>query len=527
MYSLNSRKRFDFQKYRPVLIAGLYFFLYAAEQLSAQDVRLFREFTPLFTHTPLQLTDLPDSSLLRLHSTFNPLYSEKDRATHGDRRTVGISTRGYSVDWFSRFRQVNYYLSCNRNAATATYRDTSEDYGCTYRSVGWNLAAGATYRNGNLLFGFGLGRHWPERMEQEHLYEIRDDVTTYITRGPWQFTLDTKWFFSRATTRLSLFSGPIHSSVSKLITSDEMKFRSFPLTLILHRADGGFDFYTGTTSAATTFGIDYFENADLQTVHNSMPQDIAISNFRLDHSGYTKVPFTDSLGWNLSGSLAGGWVASYNFERNRFTFFKADEIRLRNLSVGIGTKLPAALTAGIFHTSLKGNSPTGFLKLSALSAWSIFRPLDYQYTNAELRYHETGGFINRKCTLSFLEVTPQLALSYFTAHATATYSHKEIVVLLPVYIDTVAKDFFDIRLLLLEPALRVSSRLGRIQFYGTISQKLPFPFKTAPSAEQGTSPEANHQISTTTWGGTMMAISAVWDVRRSGIANRVFHRAEQ
>jgi hypothetical protein len=512
VHSLNSCRSVPVTIYRPALLVGLYFFLSPAVSAPVRESSLLQVFSPLFVEEPYALAEYTDSSFLRLRSTFNPLYSEKDRATDGSRRTISAATNGYSAEWFSHLNRVQYFLSYSHDAGSATYRDSVESYGWIFRQKEWNLTAGTAYRYRNLQFGFALGRHWPQQMEREHLYEIRDNMKKYLARGPWRYSLDAEMLFSAVTARLSLFSGPIHSSVTKLNTTDETSYRSFPLSLIRHRADAGIAVQSGPADVSFTFEIDYYENGNLQTVRNSMPQDIAISNYRMMHHGRSALPFTDSLGWYLSGAIAGGWVASYNFDRDRFTFFKSEKMRLNTLFSGIGIKLPVSLTAGMFQSLVKGTSPTGFLKLSALSAWSVFQPLDYRYTNAYLHYRETGGFIRRDWRLSHCEFTPRINLSYIEAHATAAYSHKEIVVLFPVYVDTVSEELLNTQLLLLEPSLSVSVRLYRIHLRGTIAQMLPFFFAGGTSPASFASSQTDQHDEMSIAGGTRIAVTATWHV---------------
>jgi hypothetical protein len=457
------------------------------------------------------LADLPDSAQLYLKTDFNPLYSEKDRATNGDSQRVQFTTRSVSGGIFSKSGPVAGYLTIDNSVldATARYRDVA--YTLESRRQEWNVAAGGILRRGPVRIGAALGRHLPQGMEREHVAAIRSKPAKYLRQGPWQGSLELEADFNNVAGHFSLYSGPIHSSVTTLATSDGAAFRSFPVSVVMHRAAAGIDIRRGRYGSTTTFTADYYENADLLSTANNMPEDIAIGNYLLSHRGGVRLPFIDSLWWGLSGSIAGGWAASYNFDRDRFTFFKAEAVRLSTGSAEAGVKLPYSLAAGINGAAIKGKSPSGLLRLSALSAWSVFKPFDYRYTDAELAYREAGGFINWKWSRSCFELVPQLYCSHISARMTLSAAHREIVVLVPVYTDTTSITTFDNQLLLFEPSLNARVRLGSVVIVGSAYQELPWLIPDGKKVhDEPRKPLREREMIIS--GGTRLALSATWNL---------------
>lgn len=506
---------------RPVFFAGLFcmvlLYLYP---VCSQEKTLPQQLQLHLVYVPQSLFDLPDSAQVRFGTTFAPLYSEKDLATNGDSQLVALEAHGVTAGLYSRYKQLRYFVACSHDGGEAALRQRESGYSLIHERSEWNFTSAVAYRYRNLHLGFGLGRHWPKYMERDHLRGIGNDVGGYVVRGPWQVSLCVKGDFRRASAWLSLFSGPVHSSVVKLVTGDEARFRSFPLSIVRHSIDAGLEVTIASVATSTQWGIDFCENADLQTVENTMPQDVAISNFRLVQRGGTRLAWTDSLWWEVSGSLAGGWGASYNFHRERFTFFKAATLRQYNVCVGGGVKLPHGMTSGLFQAWSSATSTSGFLKLSVLSAWSIFQSLDYKYKDAALSYGETGVFLNRTFSRLFFECTPQFKVSYVKTQMVFSRTRKEIVVLLPVYGDAEEVEVFNTPLVLVDPSVSVVVRWGRLVVNAALHQMVPIvPYTTnTESSDEGKETLVNYDTKIT--GGTRVSLGAMWNIPQFGVVKR-------
>jgi len=468
--------------------------------------------TPNLTWEPPALYDLPDSTCVQMGTTFAPLYSEKDRATNGDIQHVELLTQGFSAGFFSRYKKLKYYVSLQSDQVKATYKERASDYYFVHERSDRNVAAGAAYLYKNLYAGCGIGRHLPANMDREHVREIIDDPGLYLTQGPWQFSCAIKAALAPAALRLSLFSGPVQSSATTLVNSNGSNFRTFPLSIIRHSAEAGVELQGNILYTSTLLGADYFEDADLLTVKNSMPQDVALVNYHIVHKGTARLNFTDSLGWRASGSVAGGWGASYNFDRDRFTFFEAEAVRFNSVAAEVGARLPGFVTAGGSHYMLEGSSPKGHLKLSALSAWSLFESLDYRYRDALLTYAETGLYVNRRFRGLKFECTPQINVAYVKTEMTLNRSRKEIVVLLPVYGNETALEVFATPLLLVTPSVSFQARWGSVSINGSLHQILPVVSlqTNASKSEEGIAPNPSQDNSIT--GGTVLSLHAVWNL---------------
>ena len=499
---------------RPALFAGLSFFIFTYIPVFSQNIPAYSSLKDLLVYQPVNLLDIPDSSQIDVTYNYDPLLSEKQRSSQDNYNSL-INSTDMQLLCLLTTSQFKYYLACSYSDFFIAYRDDYQKYSFQNGRREWDPSTGVFYTRGRFSSGFGIGRHLPSDMHREHLTEVTDDPLQYVTHGPWQFSLATTLRFKHSDVHLSLFSGPIHSSLSKVITNDGNSYRSFPISLLRRSAELGVNSKGQTFSLKTAFSISNFENVDLLTIANSMPQNIEISDYGVTHKGVWKSPLSDSLFWKLSGNITGGWMASYNFDRNRYTFFKADSILSKKISALVGLRLPCKINTGVSGTFSTLSCPKGFLNLSAFSAWSVFNPLDYRFSDAKVNYFESGIFFDRQFSRPVFNWTPHISLSYIKTRMSLNYTHKEIIVLLPVYVKGESLEVFDNQILLLMPSLAITVHAGKIDVIASVLQRIPL-FGNSGYSKKADSPDDEAKKSASFTGGTSLSINAIWNISRSG-----------
>lgn len=498
---------------RPAIIAGLSFFLFSCIISYSQNLPANSSLKDIFFYQPVNLLELPDSTQIHFSDNYDPLLSEKPRSSQDNFNSL-INSNDMQMSCFLNTSQIKYHLSCSYSDFFAAYRDEYQKYSFQNQRKEWDPSIGILYSGGEVSYGFGIGRHLADYMHIEHLSEISDDPLKYITHGPWQFSLATSLRIKHSDLHLSMFSGPVHSSLSKLITIDGNSYRSFPISLLKRTADIGVNLNVKQFSSKTDVTLTNYENIDLLIAPNSMPQDIEIARYGLSHEGTLKSALSDSLFWKLSGNIAGGWIASYNFDRDRLTVFKANSIRSSNFSALIGLRLPRKLTSGISGNIYELSCPTGFLKLSGFSAWSVFNPIDYRFTDVKMKYYEMGIFLNRKFSRSWIDVTPNMYVSYVKTWMSLNYAHKEIIVLFPVYVKPESLNVFNNQFLFLTPSLVATVHAGQFDITASILQRMPISIISAIYKISDNPDDDNTQKRASFSGGTSLSIKAIWNISR-------------
>ena len=499
---------------RPALFAGLSFFILAYIPVSSQNIPAYNNIKDLLVYQPVNLLDIPDSSQISATYNYDPLLSEKQRSSQDNYNSL-INSNNMQLFCLLTTSQFKYYLACSYSDQFIAYRDDYQKYSFQNERREWDPSTGILYTRGRFSSGFGIGRHLPSDMHREHLTEVTDDPLQYVTHGPWQFSCAAKVRFRHSDVHLSLFSGPVHSSLSKVITKDGNSYRSFPITLLQRNVELGVNNNAQNFFLKTAFSISCFENIDLLSITNSMPQDIEFSDYGVIHDGVWKSPLSDSLFWKLSANITGGWMASYNFDRSRFTFFKADSILSKKFSAQVGLRLPCKINTGISGVFSTMSCPKGFLNLSAFSAWSVFNPLDYRFSDAKVNYLESGIFFNRQFSRPQFNWTPNITLSYIKTRMSLNYAHKEILVLLPVYVKGESLEVFDSQILLLTPSLDITVHAGKIDVIASVLQRIPL-FSNSAYSKKADNPDDEAKKSATFTGGTSLSVNAIWNITRGG-----------
>jgi len=489
---------------KPVPIAGLLFIIVYFQLLVAQSS--FSLLTDNLFSNPRPPATSDTISACKIHYTFTPLLSEiKTTSSDNYNSHILLNNGRSSILWCNN--RMRYLLSYSFTDFNAAFRDDDERYSFDNVQQQHTLHASTFFTFYNSGIGLLLGRHFSKDLDIEHRYEITDAFGKYITEGTWIYSFAAEHTINRTHLALTLFSGPVYSSVSRMITRSSGSFRTFPISLIDRTCDLTLSHRVNLLFVSTKFQFTSWHNADLLETSNSMPQDVELQHYRLFHTGNVSVPFSDSLFWKINGSLTGGWIASYNFDRSRFTFFKADSVRIKTISALCGltfSKKSSAELSGNFTTF---SSPEGILRLSALSAWSVFSPLDYKYTDVNGDYSEVGIHLHRSIPMRTVSFVPSLSCSYVKTAMDLTYSEKEIIVLIPVYVNTVRVEPVHKRFLIFTPEIATNATVGHYEFQLKATQLLPIELrkqKTSPDSESagGSENKGSHRF----LGGTSLSL---------------------
>jgi hypothetical protein len=488
---------------KPVSIAGLLFIIFYLQLLDAHtSISLLTD--NLLTNPKLPvITDTVSTCAIRY--TFAPLLSEI-KTTNSDNYNSQILKQCGQSDILWCNKTVRYHLSYSFTDFNAAYRDDFAHYSFDNVQKQHTLAASTLFTFNNTGIGLLLGRHFSKDLDIEHRYEIADAFSKYLSNGPWIYSLSAEQTINKFHLALTLFSGPVYSSVSRMITRTSGSFRTFPVSLISRTFDLTVDYKVNSLYLSNGFQFSSWHNVDLLETSNSMPQDVELQRYSLFESGHVSIPFSDSLFWNINGSLTGGWIASYNFNRNRFTFFKTDSVRFRSISALCGLTLSRNSSAELFGDFTTFSSPGGTLQLSALSAWSVFSPLDYKYTDVKGDYSEIGIQLHRMMQLSLFSFVPSISCSYVKTFMNLTYSEKEVVVLIPVYVNAARIEPVNKQIIMLTPELSAKATVGRYAFQLKATQLLPIELKKGKTSQSSeTADKSGNNRSQRFWGGTSLS----------------------
>jgi hypothetical protein len=270
------------------------------------------------------------------------------------------------------------------------------------------------------------------------------------------------------------YAGPMHLSTLALAKTADAGLRSFPLALNAHTLRAGASLTTTPIKAGIEAASTRILHGRYLYAENAMPSSVEIIAYHGSFDLSARVGIIDSLWMRGSCGVAGGWIDNHNLSEHGVTFFSADSLRLRWAALGAGAALPHAFSAGLLANGADVTCPRGWLKLSALSAWSIFRSLDYRFENIHARYWDAGGFIGKKFTCRALGFDAQLNGRYCRTYASGSYREKRIIILVPVYGSETSGYAWNAAGCILGAQLGVTIRLHGCTIGAHVDQMVPF-----------------------------------------------------
>jgi hypothetical protein len=476
---------------RLVFTTSLLFFLSSTVTAWSADVPAYNVLKPIFTPELPSLLDLPDSSQITFTADYSPLLIELKDSSQ-DNYNTRIQKVNSQLGIYKHFSKCSFFGTCIYSDFSGIVRDDALDYSFGNVHHNADIVSGFLFQARQLSLGAAIGRMIAEKLEREHWSTVTDSFAEYFLKSPWQATCAARYTLNNFSFYSELFSGPVHCSITKLSNKGSGSYRNFPIYLLKRHIKAGIIGEFPSLMFNLDFKANTYRTADMITTLNEMPQEIAINAYQGLGKLHLKMPFTDSLSFRIDASIAGGAVASYNFSRDRLTMFESDSLRIRNISLSCGMLLPLNFSAGLACTFADLRLPSGYLRLSSFSSWSIFNPIDYHFNNATLSYFELGAYVKRKIYLkSVIDLFPEMTLSYIKVDGSYTYTHKEVVVLFPIYVDPISKVFVNSHILMITPALNVNFHVGKISIGGSLEQKLPFELKPGQSPDDNVKESEN------------------------------------
>jgi hypothetical protein len=484
------------------------FFLSISRSITAAEFPSYRAYQSAIASDVPDLHNLPDSSQVILSTEYNPILFElKDSAndTYNTRIHSSISNIGF----FRHSGRYDFFVTGRYSGFSGTLRDDKLAYEIGNRRHNGDVVSGLSYHTNRILLSGAIGRVFAESVKREHWSTVTDSTGEYLSKSPWLVACEAKLALKNISLSAGATSGPVHSSITKIVNRESGSYRNFPVYLLKRNLQAGIEGAFPLVHFDVDFGLDIFRTADMITTSNAMPQDIAINAYKVQGTLWSKTGFTDSLFCNVNGDLAGGAVASYNFSRQRMTMFESGSLMIRSGNVLCGMRLPRGFTLGAAAARVHLIMTDGYLRLSAFSNWSVFKPMDYRFSDASLAYSELGLFGNRRMQFKSVDFCPEIACSYVKVHGECVYERKEIVVLFPVYVDPVKETFLNSKFLLITPDLRGGIHLGKFDICGSLSQKIPIELKNR--GKSGTDGDAGSGRSGKSrfYGGSKLSVSVI------------------
>ncbi|HEX2956915.1 MAG TPA: hypothetical protein VHO70_08780 [Chitinispirillaceae bacterium] len=494
--------------FRPAIVAGLFFFLSPDTTLRAAEFSLYSSCKSIATTEFPDLLNHPDSSQVIVATEYKPILFELRDSTK-DNYNTHIHSVTPKLGIYLHKNRFDFFAECTYSGFSGMLRDDEMAYSFEYEQHSGNIVSGFLFRVNNFTLGAGIGRMVAESLESEHRSTVTDSTGEYMSKSPWLVACAGKIALGSVALSAGVFAGPVHCSISKIVNRESDSYRNFPVYLLKRNLRAGIEGAFPRVHFSVDLGFDVFRTADMITVSNAMPQDIEVNAYKVQGMLWMKTSFTDSLFFNTSGSVAGGTVASYNFSRERMTMLESDSLMIRSGNVLCGMKLPLGLTAGIAATRAHCTMPSGYLRLSAFSNWSVFKPMDYRFSDVSVAYSEMGLFGNRTMQYKSVNFCPEIALSYIKVNGECIYERKKIVVMFPVYGDTVQGTFINSRILCITPDLKAGIHIGKINIRGSLSQKLPIELKKREESNSSRGTGSSTVRKKRFYGGSTLAVCVI------------------
>jgi hypothetical protein len=493
---------------RPVLFAGLLFFFLYCRPIKAAEFPSYKAYRSTVISDVPDLHKLPDSSQVTVSTEYNPvLFEFKD--TSADNYNTRIQSVDSKVGFFWHGERYDFFATGSYSGFSGALRDDNIAYeieNCRYNGL---IVGGLTYHTNRLSLSGEIGRVFAESVKRELWSTVTDSTGVYLSKSPWLVACAAKLVLKNISLSAGASSGPVHSSISKIVNRESGSYRNFPVYLLKRNLQAGIEGAFPSVHFDVDFGFDVFRTADMITTSNTMPQDIAINAYNVQGKLWLKTRFTDSLFCDVNGGIAGGAVASYNFNRDRMTMFESDSLMIRSGNVLCGMSLPRGFTLGAAASRVHLTMPAGYLRLSAFSNWSVFKPMDYRFSDASLMYTEMGLFGNREIKFKSVDLCPEIACSYVKVQGECIYERKDIVVLFPVYVDPVKETFINGKYLLITPELKAGVHLGKCDIRGSLSQRIPIELKERRKSGNGGDDSGSRSRKSRFYGGGRLLVSVV------------------
>jgi hypothetical protein len=494
--------------YRPALFAGLLFFLGSDHPVWSAEFPSYSSYKSTPVSDVPDLLDLPDTSQIIASSEYDPILFElKDSAS--DTYNTRVHSSNSQIGFFRHDPRYDFFIIGRYSGFSGKLHDDNFAYAIENNQQNGEIISGLSYHTNRLSLSGAIGRMFAESVKREHWSTITDSAGEYLSKSPWLVACAAKVVLKSISLHVGAFSGPVHSSISKIVNSESGSYRHFPVYLLKRNLQAGIEGTFPWTHFNIDIGFDILRTADMITTSNAMPQDIEVNTYKVQGKLWLKTLLTDSLFLNVNYSIAGGAIASYNFSRERMTMFESSVMKIRNGNVLAGLSLPRGFIAGIAAARAHLTMLSGYLRLSAFSNWSVFRPMDYRFSDASVAYTEMGLFGNRTMQYKSFDLCPEITFSYIRAKGECIYEQKKIVVMFPVYGDTVQETFINSRILCITPDLKAGIHLSKIDINCSLSQKIPIELKkrAAPNdnGEAGSSTSGKSRF----YGGSTLSVSVI------------------
>ena len=489
--------------------AGLFIFL-LCNSTSALDNTLTGVISDILYNPPATIERNTYHSQIHIHDQFSPILYNKSTSQKYTALTQIINNIG-DLEYFFSMGKIDALISLSHYYFNANYR--SSPYLIKNIQDFRNFTIGATGRFNSFSLGLHIGNHAPQTaLLKQYSVRIQSD-------HQWQFSCNANVQFPAFNCGISLFNGPVYSSITSISNIDQTGFRTFPLCINQRTLSGKIQLTLNRFKPSISASLSSFSTTQIFITDNQMPSEISFNTYKISIDGFGSPFFTDSLFWSLQLNNIGGWYAIYNFIKDRFTFFKADSFVSALVKFSGGLKLPFHMIINSDISFYDLNGPSGFLKLSTFSNWSIFQPVDYKYHNLSIKYFQSGFETARLFSHRKLFFLPSFYSSYFNTKMFWEYSQKKVVVLFPVYSEFKEYTAWNLNGLLFRPSFTWIFRTGPISLSCEASQFIPILFrKRSLNKKQAIDsilikqPTPHNNSHAITWGGTRAAIDFKWQI---------------
>lgn len=494
--------------FRPVLITGLSVFISFCTRVSAQSVPLYRLSSEPFSFNPVKVADIDSISFLNVSYQFDPVITEKSR-NEADDFNSSIHAHVFDALYFYRNPGYSFFMNFAYTDMFAAYRNQVDPYAVTFDRKEADFSSGFALEQNRYSLGLGIGFHAPDHFHNDQIRNSSFENERIFSLKPWQFSLGykmkiTPWLIWN----LDLFSGPVHSSLTRVLNNKSGGFRYFPLTIHRYSAETGIELNSKKGKLKSALYYIKTDNSEMIESRNSMPSELKLATYGGLISGSVRGKISDSLFLMLTGNFSGGYVSVFNFEKKKYTVLETGSLRMQTASYSAGLRLPHTINTGISGAYFMAQAPSGYLRLSTFSNWSLFKPLDYRFEHGEFKFLETGLFINKSFSFRFMRIDPEITISYIKTGMVYDYSEKKVIVLLPVYSDPLHDKLLDTRFLLITPSMTIKTNVGSI---GRIDlsavQRIPLIQKSTSRSSQKSGEGGSTGSNPTFSGGTTVKIS--------------------
>lgn len=294
-------------------------------------------------------------------------------------------------------------------------------------------------------------------------------------------------------------------------------FRTIPVSISERRNSAFVGVHGDSTDLTLSGAVKTFSGESYSTGQYPLPLMIGLKLYETKFSGKFH-GFSGAAEWT-TGNNSFEWYDGESL-KSRFIRFESNRINHGYATIGYDhTKLGGSISCETIRATMNGR---GYADFYPLSAWTIFKPISYRFTEGSFLYRSVGGEIHGvKRWSDRYESAFKTGCSYATLDAEIIREKRKVMVLIPIFTGDTLMTIPQKRMIIGDISLNHSISLKRAELHFSANQLIPIVLPD-PSAEDSTTtsePESSIATATRTYGGLTLSIGITIPIRH-GISSK-------